>query len=172
METKIVEIGGKTYKIMYKSFDEDIDIDDLLKIDYSNLIGEIVTYPVIVNRFGQMLAEAESQLSEAKLNLDILEAKLKEELRTALTDEKGKAPTIDALNNAVLQKPSYQTMRRRCIEIQKVRDYMNSVFWSSKDKSEKINKLSTTIQPGDVDTAMIEGKVNNVIIKQAKKLIN
>ena len=172
MDSKLITIGEKTYKLVSKPFDEDIDIDDLLKIDYSNLVGEIVTFPVIVNRFGQMLAEAESQLSEAKLNLEVLEAKTKERLRVNMTSESGKAPTVDALNNAVLQEKSYQAMRLRYIDMQKTRDYLNSIFWTAKDKSNKLDKLSTTIQGGDIDDAMIEGKVNNVIVKRTKKLIN
>ena len=46
MNSKMITIGDKTYRLMYDEFGEDIDIDELLKIDYSNLIGEIVTFPV------------------------------------------------------------------------------------------------------------------------------
>ena len=70
MEKRIIQIGGNTYKLIFDNFDEDVDIDSLLKIDYSNLIGELVTFPVILNRFGILLAEAESQVAETKLHLD------------------------------------------------------------------------------------------------------
>ena len=172
MNSKLITIGDKTYRLMCDEFGEDIDIDELLKIDYSNLIGEIVTFPVIVNRFGQLLAEAESKLSEAKLNLDVHEAKVKERLRVSLIDEKGKAPTVEALNNAMYQDSGYQAMRKRYIESQKMRDYMSSLFWSAKDKSAKLDKLSLTIQQGDITDAMIEGKVNSVIVKRTKKIID
>lgn len=173
MEKKIINIGEKSYRLIFDQFDDsEVDIDELLKIDYSNLIGEIVTFPVIVNRFGLLLAECESKLSEAKLNLDVLEAKIKERLRKELVDDKGKSPTIDTLNNAMVQENSYQVMKKRVIEVQKTRDYVNSIYWAAKDKSEKLDKLSVTIQAGDVSDAMIEGKVNNVIVKRTKKLID
>ena len=173
MEKKIINIGEKSYRLIFDQFDDsEVDIDELLKIDYSNLIGEIVTFPVIVNRFGLLLAECESKLSEAKLNLDVLEAKIKERLRKELMDDKGKSPTIDTLNNAMVQENSYQVMKKRVIEVQKTRDYVNSIYWAAKDKSEKLDKLSVTIQAGDVSDAMIEGKVNNVIVKRTKKLID
>lgn len=173
MEKKIINIGDKSYRLIFDQFDDsEVDIDELLKIDYSNLIGEIVTFPVIVNRFGLLLAECESKLSEAKLNLDVLEAKIKERLRKELIDEKGKSPTIDTLNNAVVQENSYQAMKKRVIEVQKTRDYVNSIYWAAKDKSEKLDKLSVTIQAGDISDSMIEGKVNNVIVKRTKKLID
>lgn len=173
MEIKIIQIGNKSFKLMFEDFDEELDIDSLLKIDYSNLIGEIITFPVIVNRFGILLAEAESQAAEAKLNLEVFEAKTKERLRIELAERNGgKSPTVEALNNAVVSNKAYQVMRKKLIEAQKTRDYINSIFWASKDKSQKLNKLSLTIQQGDITDKMIEGKINNVLIKQTKKLID
>ena len=172
MEKKVITIGGNTYVLRFDDFDEDVDIDSLLKIDYSNLIGELITFPVIVNRFGQLLAEAESQVALAKLNLEVTEAKLKESLRIELAEKNGgKAPSIDAVNSAVTLEKTYQVMRKVYIEKQKTRDYMNSIFWSAKDKSSKLDKLSLTIQPSDLPDTVMEGRVNNVLIKRTKKLI-
>lgn len=171
MDKKIVKIGDKTYTLLIKAFDDDVEVDDLLQIDYSNLIGELVTFPVIVNRIGIMLAEAESAVSEKKLNLEVFEAKMKERLRTQLAETNGKAPTVEALNNAVLQEPSYQAMRKGLINAQKTRDYLNSVFWSAKDKSNKLDRLSLTIQAGDIPEEVLEGRVNSVILRRSKKLI-
>lgn len=172
MERRIIQIGGNTYKLIFDNFDEDVDIDSLLKIDYSNLIGELVTFPVILNRFGILLAEAESQVAETKLNMDVYEAKTKERLRIELAEQNnGKAPTVEALNNAVVSNKAYQAMKRKYIEVVKTRDYINSIFWAVKDKSEKLNKLSLSIQPGDLSDSVIEGRVNNVLVKKTKKVI-
>lgn len=171
MDKKVITIGSQTYVLKFDEFDEDVDVDSLLKIDYSNLIGEMITFPVIVNRFGQLLAEAENQVALAKLNLEVTEAKLKESLRIKLADRNGKAPSVDAVNTAVLLEKGYQAMRRSYLEKQKTRDYMNSIFWSAKDKSEKLDKLSLTVQQGDITDSVIEGRVNNVLIKRTKKLI-
>lgn len=172
MEKRIIQIGGNTYKLIFDNFDEDVDIDSLLKIEYSNLIGELVTFPVILNRFGILLAEAESQVAETKLNMDVYEAKTKERLRIELAEQNnGKAPTVEALNNAVVSNKAYQAMKRKYIEVVKTRDYINSIFWAVKDKSEKLNKLSLSIQPGDLSDSVIEGRVNNVLVKKTKKVI-
>lgn len=172
MEKRIIQIGGNTYKLIFDNFDDDVDIDSLLKIDYSNLIGELVTFPVILNRFGILLAEAESQVAETKLNMDVYEAKTKEKLRIELAEQNnGKAPTVEALNNAVVSNKAYQAMKRKYIEVVKTRDYINSIFWAVKDKSEKLNKLSLSIQPGDLSDSVIEGRVNNVLVKKTKKVI-
>ena len=172
MEKRIIQIGGNTYKLIFDNFDEEVDIDSLLKIDYSNLIGELVTFPVILNRFGILLAEAESQVAETKLNMDVYEAKTKEKLRIEHAEQNnGKAPTVEALNNAVVSNKAYQAMKRKYIEVVKTRDYINSIFWAVKDKSEKLNKLSLSIQPGDLSDSVIEGRVNNVLVKKTKKVI-
>lgn len=172
MEKRLIQIGNKSYKLLFDDFDEDVDIDSLLKIDYSNLIGELTTFPVILNRFGILLAEAESQVAETKLNMDVYEAKTKEKLRVELAEQNnGKSPTVEALNNAVVSNKAYQAMKRKYIEVVKTRDYINSIFWAVKDKSEKLNKLSLSIHPGDLSDSVIEGKVNSVLIKRTKKTI-
>lgn len=172
MEKRIIQIGGNTYKLIFDNFDEDVDIDSLLKIDYSNLIGELVTFPVILNRFGILLAEAESRVTETKLNMDVYEAKTKERLRIELAEQNnGKAPTVEALNNAVVSNKAYQAMKRKYIEVVKTRDYIISIFWACKDKASKLEKLSLSIQPGDLSDSVIEGRVNNVLVKKTKKVI-
>ena len=173
MGKQVITVGGNTYKLVFDEFDEEMDIDDLLKIDYSNLIGEMITFPVIVNRFGNLLAEAESQVAEAKLSLEVYEAKTKEKLRIELSEANGgKNPTVDALNNALISTKAYQAFRKRHIEAMKTRDFVSSTFWSAKDKSAKLDKLSLTVQESDLSTSVVEGRVNKVLIKRAKgKLI-
>ena len=169
---KIINVGGQTLAIVYEEFDEKVDLDSLLKIDYSNLMGEIITFPIIVNRFGLLLADAESAVAEAKLTLEIYEAKAKERFRVKLIGENGgKNPTVDALNSAVIQDKGYQQMKRKYIDAQKVRDYLNSAFWSAKDKSAKLEKLSLTIQDGELPDEVLERRVNGIKVKKVKKTI-
>ena len=169
---KIINVGGQTLAIVYEEFDEKVDLDSLLKIDYSNLMGEIITFPIIVNRFGLLLADAESAVAEARLTLEIYEAKAKERFRVQLVGENGgKNPTVDALNSAVIQDKGYQQMKRKYIDAQKVRDYLNSAFWSAKDKSAKLDKLSLTIQDGELPDEVLERRVNGIKVKKVKKTI-
>lgn len=169
MEKRIIQIGGNTYKLIFDNFDEDVDIDSLLKIDYSNLIGELVTFPVILNRFGILLAEAESQVAETKLNMDVYEAKTKEKLRIELAEQNnGKAPTVEALNNAVVSNKAYQAMKRKYIEVVKTRDYINSIFWAVKDKSDKISSLLKQSEI-TLETDVMPERLNGIFIKKQNK---
>lgn len=172
MEKKVVNIAGKQYILRIGEFDEDFDVEDYLKIDYSNLVGELVTFPIIENRIGLMLADAESRVSEIKLNRDILEAKLKEKYALSLTDaNNGKRPTVDAINAAVLQDKGYQAIIRSKIAAEKARDYANSLLWACKSKSQKIEKLSLTIQNQEISSEQLEGKVNGIVINKVKRVI-
>lgn len=172
MEKKVVNIAGKQYILRIGEFNEDFDVEEFLKIDYSNLIGELVTFPIIENRIGIMLADAESKVTEVKLNRDILEAKLKEKYMIALTDvNNGKRPTIDAINAAILQDKGYQAIIRSKIAAEKARDYANSLLWACKSKSQKIEKLSLTIQNQEVSAEQLEGKVNGIVISRSKRVI-
>ena len=73
MEYK-VEIGGKVITLFHDNMDESINVDDLTKIDSSNLYGEAVTISAAMNRIGLLKAELESHLAESKLDLRIFEA--------------------------------------------------------------------------------------------------
>lgn len=169
---KIINIGDSSYRLRFDEFEEDINVDSLLRIDYSNLLGEMVTFPTVVAKLGNMLAEAESQVSEKKLNLDIQEAKLKEELKLRLTEQNnGKNPTIDALNAAVILDKRYQAFKKALINAQKTRDYMLTTYLASKDKSEKINKLFFQAKPEEIPDEVIESRVNNTVIQKRSKLI-
>lgn len=170
MITKKINIGDSCYILKFDEFDEDVDIDRLLKIDYSNLLGEMITFPTVVAKFGNMLAEAESQVNEKKLDLDITEAKLKEKYRLQLMEVNGgKSPTVDQLTTAVIQDKVFFAKKKSHISAQKTRDYMLTTYLAAKDKSEKINKVFFQAHPGDIPEQVIEGRMNSTMIKKAKQ---
>jgi hypothetical protein len=169
MAKKILNIGENVYTITFDEFEEDIELEQLLKIDYSNIIGEMVTFPIVVAKLGNMLADAESKVSEKKLNLDVLEAKLKEEYRLQYAEQNnGKNPTVDALNSSVLLDKRYQVFNKNLITAKKVRDYLLTIYLAAKDKSEKINRVFYQAHPNDIPDGVIEGRVNSSIVKKNK----
>lgn len=85
-ETETADWKRQSTKSNFK-IRREIDVDDLMAIHYDNLVGEIITFPVVVNRLGLLLADAERSLAETKLNCAIVEAKLREEIRILLNTE-------------------------------------------------------------------------------------
>lgn len=170
MTTKVINIGDSRYVLKFDEFEDDVNIDALLKIDYSNLLGEMITFPTIVSKFGNMLAEAESQVSEKKLDLDVTEAKLKEKYRLELSEKNGgKNPTVDQLNAVVLQDKVFFAKKKSYISAQKIRDYMLTTYLAAKDKSEKINKVYFQANAGDIPEQVIEGRINSTMVKKNKQ---
>lgn len=169
--------------------DEEINVDNLLKIDIAHLPAEITTFPIIMNQLGILLAEVNNQLSEKKLDFEIFCAKRKETIRkNALTaqeeldedEETGKikkkirAPkklTIDEVEDALSSDPIYKVKKTKVFELQKQVDYVNSLFWSAKSKDEKLNKLSLTLKEGDVYDGLVNTtlqRINYVSIRKVQ----
>lgn len=152
-------------------FNDEVNIESLLRIDYSNLIAEIVTFPVIVNRLGIMLADVENKRAERELDLKITKSKLRVLIRKRYSDE-GKKYTVDIIDDEVRMHALYKTKNDLLIQRTKEKEYMNSIYWSAKDKSDKLNKLSMTISPESIDSSSLESTLNGISTKIKKALIS
>lgn len=181
---KIINLKNKTIKITINDFNENIDIEDILKIDYANIIGELLTFPVILNRFGVLLADMDNLLRETTFNLKIAKDNL--DLKKAEFEKKQylelkktiNAPTVTQISGAVLQDPEYQAEvekyrieERKLMKVQHDKDNINSIYWSSKMKSDILTKMTDKIQPKDFEGEILEGRINGMMIKVRDKLI-
>jgi len=165
----VFNLGDKVVKFTVQDFDKNVEIDKLLKIDYGNLVAELVTFPVVVNKLGLLAAEMDNEVQLAKLNLSVTEAKLKDKIRKQLTfeDDKGrrKTPTIAEVDDALTRNKLWIKKKTAYITIMKEKEYMYSIYESAKDKSRKLDKLSLTLKTGDIDTDIIQRQLNNVYFK-------
>lgn len=168
--------GDTILNFKFTNFDEEeeINIDRILTIDYSVLEVEILTFPVILNKFGLILADMDSKLSEAKLDLEVYESKTKTKIRNGYIEE-GLKYTIDKVDEDLRSQPNWQIRKKLVIQAQKRRDYINSIYWSCKEKSAKLDKLSLTIQSSsNIMEKLIEDgitELNHVKISYRKPLI-
>ena len=181
LDDKIVlNLRNKIVTLKAVQFDTDVDMDDILKIDYANILGEVLTFPVILNRIGLMRADVEASVSNAKFDLEIYGAKLSEMYRKNLTTVKPgdgattklSKPTKDEVDNSVLLDEGYQIRKRNLIGFEKNRQYIESLYWAAREKSTKLDYCSNGIKPTDFENEILEGTVNGVLIKCHKKLIN
>ena len=162
------------------AFDTDISADELTNIQYHNIIGEILTFPVIMNRVGNLKADMEQVVAEAKLDFQIFEAQEQEKQRKKLTfttepDSKGKTkvekPTKDEVENAVLISAEYKVRKKKLFEIQRNLGYVESLYWAARDKSIKLDTLSAKMKPEEFEKEILEGTINGVMILVRKKSI-
>jgi len=175
-----IPLGEKIISLKISNFDTDIDTDNITKIDFCNILGEILTFPVIMNRIGNLQAEVDSLVSEAKMELEIKSAELGEYYRKSLTkyttvtgkdEKKVSLPTIAEVENSILLDPAYQNARKRYIRLQKEKQYIDSLYWSSKSKDDKLNKLSEKLRPEEFEKDILDGTINGIMIKMHEKLI-
>lgn len=148
----ILYYHDKIIKLTIGEPDSDTDLDDLTKIDISELIPEIVTIPAVMNRWGNIMAKYQAELSKKKLEFEIYCAKTKEEYIKSVVAQGMKKPTVDEKENALVMDEQYLTKSQDIIETQKKLDIVSSVYWSLKDKSGKLDKLSLTLHPDDLSS--------------------
>lgn len=167
-----VNIKDKTlnFKVDIFDLDEEIDIDELLKINLKYRVAELVTFPVILNRLGIVVADAENKVAEAKLDFDIFMAKERTKIKNAY-EKNGEKYTISQIDNDLLSSPVYKAKANRSNNIKKQRDYINTIYWSAKDKSDKLNKLSLSFQAEDYDFDNLPKSFNGIKISVRESLI-
>lgn len=180
IEEKIVlDFPTKMVVLKIKNFDTDVDVDSIINTQHHNIIGEMLVIPVIFNRVGNLKADAEAILSEAKLDFDIFFAQKQEEMRKALTfdttDAKGNPkvdkPTEGKIENAVMMTTEYRIKKKRIIDLKKNFDYVDSLYWAVKDKSAKLNFMSAKIKPEDFEKEIVEGTLHGIEILVRPKSI-
>lgn len=161
-----LKLKDKTIYLLVDDFDNDeVEVDKLLQIDYRNLIKEVITFSVIFNKWGMLLAEAENKVQEAELDYRIWRAKKNKDTREVCDAEKIKV-TNQVLEDAMRQDVKYMIHYKKVNSAKKTRDYVNSIYWSAKLKSDLLQKLSlslqTAIQNGEIDEDDIFGHFNGV----------
>lgn len=173
------EFGTKHITLILTNYTE-IDADDITKIHYHNIVGELLTCSTALNRIGNMKADANEVLAKMKLDFDIFEAQKDEDMRKALefskADAKGnitiKTPSNPEVEAAIKRSPEYKVKRKSIIEAQKNVDILDSLYWSMKSKDDKLNKITDKLRPEELEKDLLEESVNGIQIKVRNNLIN
>ena len=174
-----VELKNKIVVLSIEEFDLDCDMDEFTKIHHYNIMGELITCQIALNRIGVLLAEYEQILSESKLDFEIFYAQFKEEQRKKLefptSDSKGNAkinkPTLDEVESSVIRLPQYKAKKLRLITLEKNRDVIKSFYWSVQGKTRLLENISSKLKQEEFENEIIEEKINGILIKSVKKAI-
>lgn len=172
-ERVVIELKTKMAVLILQPFDGDIDTEHLLQIDYFNLLGEILTFPVIYNRIAVMKAEMANILAHAKIDLEIFEANLYKEKKTKLealtTSSRG--PSIKDVETEIAIDPRYKVKKGALADLQRNFDYLDALYWAAQSKDTKLRTLSERIKPEEFEKDILEGSINGVMIKTTRKSI-
>lgn len=167
-EQLIIELKDKMITLNILPFDTDIDVDDIIKIDYHNIVGEILTFNVLFNRISNLKAEQQSIVSHSEMDIDVLEAQLYEEYKKKGVGEKSTVKDIEA---AVTRDIRLTTKKKMHFERVKGLAYLDSLYWSAQNKCGLLKVLSDKLRPEEFSGELLSDTINGVMIKASQKLI-
>lgn len=130
--------------------DESVNPDRITKIDLNNLVAEIITTPVLMNRWGTLLVETSTVLKRKKVDFEVFCAETKKSIREGYI-EQGVKFTVDKVEDELVLNKQYKKFKNEIIELERENELVNSIYWAIKDKSSKLDKLSLTIQREDIE---------------------
>jgi hypothetical protein len=165
----VIHLGDKPVSLNLRDFDEEIDIDEMLTIDYSNLYGEAVTIASLFNHVGILKAEAERNVATKKAELDVYKAELKQRFRREATETAQKV-TESGLDEMVEVDPGYKIKKKNFITANYQLGVVDSIYWSVSTKNKKLDNLITGVTPQELYKELVEGTINNIVLKKHKSI--
>lgn len=164
MDKITIEVNEQFYTLIPKQFEGDIDIQSYLTIDHGNIIGELMTMPLVLNQISNLKAEVDNQVAEQKAFLKILKSTLEKDFK----EEKagGKSPTINDLEIHVNTHDQYKDELSKLINLEKKASYVEGFMWSAKAKIDALDKISSKLSPDEFNIDLLERSINNVLIKR------
>lgn len=169
MEDKVViNLRTRTIVLDIKDFGKgEIPVEDLLQVDYQNILGDIITFPVIFNRITNIKAEMDNYLREEAFDLKAFEAQLYEEHKKRLIGA-GEKATEAAVDMAIKRDPNYKIKQFAFMKLQRQADVLDGLYWSAKMKGKMLESISTKIKPEDFEKEILVDTINSVKITAAK----
>ena len=168
METIKIDINDKIVLLSYSEWDTDINMDDLTRIDYSNLYGELVTVSALLNRVGILKADIDNEYDRAKLDLSVFEAQKSKEIRKTNLSL-GIKTTVDSLNDELSLDPQVIAKRKYVINLKKNSAYADALYWGVQSKDKKLSVLMKGVTPEEFANNIIEGTINTFKINKFTK---
>jgi hypothetical protein len=164
-----ITLGSKVITLHYEDFDTDINVDDFTKIHYENIVGEIATMPVLMNRIGLLKAQVDNRLSEEKLENQIHEAGLRKLFKSEMLT-KGQKYNLQDVDDAVETDAAWINRKRKIIRFENDCKVIESIYWALKSKDDKLNNIKNNLTPKEFENEIIEGTINGIMIKKNKPL--
>ena len=130
---------------------KDVDLDKLLRIDYSNILPEKITFPPVVTRFGVLLSKSEMKLREEEINYKIWKAKERESIRSKWDNDKdrpvvrGAKFTKDEVEDELIKSKKYKIKKYKINKLIYEKEVINSLYWGAKTKLDRLNSISIDI---------------------------
>lgn len=164
---KLIEINGKSYKVIIDPVGEEINTQDLSKIDYSNIIGELLICGTIFNQYANLKAEVDEQVKIKKMELEIFEAQLEEKYKGELASQ-GIKSTINAVDSLVIQNKDLIEKKLTFFKLEKHQQYFDNIYWGLNKKETRLLKMSERLKPEEFNIDILTQSYKNITLKQVR----
>lgn len=163
----IIHLGDNPVSLKFREFEEEVDVDTLTSINYSNLYGEAVSVSALLNQIGLLKAEAEKTYSVKKLEFDIYEAELRRNIRKDYSKNSLKL-TEKNLDEEVTLDKAWQISKKSVISAKRDMDFIDALYWSVQSKDKKLSVLVKGVTHEELYNELVDGVINNIVIKKVK----
>jgi hypothetical protein len=87
-----------------------------------------------------------------------------------------KSPNVKITNDLIRANietdSTYLEIQAELIQVERNANMLDNLYWSMKEKCDKLNNLYHKISPEEFSKEIMEGQVNNVMLKIKKSLIH
>jgi hypothetical protein len=156
-----VHLAKKIAAITPTSWEYDFDPDEVLKINPFNIVGEVITIPVLVNRMGILVAEMKHYVKEQKIKMELKEA----EVRKLFRQKFDKKPSIQETEDHLSLDPVIRNLRLAQLRHEEDLAKIESIHDAAQKKSFNIGVLSKNLIPKEFESEILEGSINGVMVK-------
>ena len=173
-EIKVEVARGEFVTLVTEGLSGTIDVDDMLTVHDENIVGELMTISVLLNKVGLLKSEAEGLSKTAKFRKEIYVSEFKSKLRSEASananhfkiDGERIKLSEKSLEEVLLLDKEYQSKMEHQIKSEKVLEDLSVLYWSVSEKSKKIDALSKKIVPEEFEESLVYGVVNTINIKK------
>jgi hypothetical protein len=169
-EDIVIELKNKMVVLKILPFNTDIEVDEILKIDYYNIMAEILTFNVLFNRIANLKAEQENIVAHSKVDIEAFEAQIYNEHRKRLLKD-GEKATEGQIDAAIKNDSRYIAKKKLHLDYVKNLGYLDSLYWAAQNKSGLLRSLSDKLRPEEFMGELLSDTINGVMIKATKKAI-
>lgn len=179
MRKYTIHIGDNPITLEHEDLDNVLNVDDLTKINVSNIFGEAVTASALSNRVGLIRADCQEAMDEAKLRLKIYEANYRAEKRLEASQnsqyfyirgEDGVSIKTKysekAMETAHENEPEWIEKKEAFIQAERDFNRISALYWAIQNKCRTVSSLVGGTTPEEFVKELVEGKVNGILIKK------
>lgn len=163
MEKIVINVGSGVYTLKPLPFDSEIDLKEYVKIDHGNILGELLTMPLVLNQIANLRADVEHSVSLQKITVEVTKAEIEKEYKASRA---GLKTTLNDLDAHVSTHPVFLEEKTKLLTLQKQFAYMDSFYWSAKSKLDALQVISNKVTPEEFNIELLESNINNVLIRK------